>query len=320
MLLPLVVRGEGPEVQHPLQLGKLVFWGQLNAVASGQLVFITDQLSQRRYLVNTGAAFSIFPHSSSSPACSPALSGPVGQHIPCWGERQLTLSFNDKQFSCSFLLAAVKFPIIGADFLHHFQLLVDLAGNKLVDTVSQQSFQNSPPATSSAVQAVIPAVGAVQVASSPPSPSPPSLSPPSTSPPSPSPPSSSSASAYTASASAVMAFQSVAELLAHFQDVVNQGKALPPVRQDVEHHIVTTGPPNASCFWRLEGAKLKAAREEFQTMEQEGIIRRSTSPWALPLDMVAKKDGSWRRCGDFRRLSLITGARPLPATKHARFC
>jgi hypothetical protein len=41
-------------------------------------------------------------------------------------------------------------------------------------------------------------------------------------------------------------------------------------------------------------------------MEKEGIIRCSTSPWASPLHMVKKKDGSWRRCGDFQRLNLVT--------------
>jgi len=59
-------------------------------------------------------------------------------------------------------------------------------------------------------------------------------------------------------------------------------------------------------FRRLDAAKVKAAKEEFLRMEQLGIIRRSKSSWASPLHLVCKSDGTWRPCGDYRRLNLST--------------
>jgi len=104
------------------------------------------------------------------------------------------------------------------------------------------------------------------------------------------------------------------EFLLEFQDVVNPSKQLPPANTQVLHHIVTNGPPIASRFRRLDGTKLQAAREEFRELEEAGIVRRSDSPWSSPLHMVQKSDGSWRPCGDFRRLNTVTvaDAYPLP--------
>jgi hypothetical protein len=56
----------------------------------------------------------------------------------------------------------------------------------------------------------------------------------------------------------------------------------------------------------LDQLKLRAAKEEFSKMLAAGVVRRSSSCWASPLHMVRKKDGSWRLCGDFRKLNLVT--------------
>ncbi len=82
------------------------------------------------------ASYSIFPHWSSSSPTGPLLAGPSGTAIPCWGEKEFELSFNNKKFKWPLLLAAVKFPILGVDFLRHHRLLVDPAANCLVSAAS----------------------------------------------------------------------------------------------------------------------------------------------------------------------------------------
>jgi hypothetical protein len=124
----------------PLHVGKLDRQGRLNDVVPGSLVHIVDQLSNRRFLVDTGVSYSIFPHTSAATPSGPKLRGAAGQLIPCWGEKTFDLSFQGRHFSWTFLLAAVSFPIIGVDFLRHFKLMVDPAANALVDKCSRESF------------------------------------------------------------------------------------------------------------------------------------------------------------------------------------
>lgn len=82
----------------------------------------------------------------------------------------------------------------------------------------------------------------------------------------------------------------------------------------LSHKINTTGPPIRQRYYPLSPAKLKILNEEIDKMLEAGVIRPSRSPWASPVVMVTKKDGSVRFCVDSRKLNSVTirDSYPLP--------
>jgi hypothetical protein len=313
LLEPLAVHGEGVSLQGlggvSLRLaGKLVAPRCLNAVAPGQLVHIVDQLTGRLFLIDTGVSYSIFPHRSTSRPTGLLLTGASGQRIPCWGESAVQLDFHGRRFEWTFLLADVSFAIIGVDFLRSHKLSVNPAANRLVDTALLQSFV---PVSAAAARAA-------STIQSPPSPestghcggdAPACAASAGQSPPSPESTGRCGGDATAAAsppAPPPLSPEWLKAFLAEFEDVVCPSKVLPPVGTDVEHHVKTSGPPIASRLCRLDAKKLAAAKAEFLQLEKDGIFRRSDSPWSSPLHMVRKVDGSWRPCGDFRRLNMVT--------------
>ena len=99
--------------------------------------FITDFRSQARCLVDTGAACNIWPLKllTEKPPVSPITLQAVNHSpIPTYGQisRSLDLELR-RDFTWIFTVADLPYPILGSDFLHHFNLLVDMRKRRLID-------------------------------------------------------------------------------------------------------------------------------------------------------------------------------------------
>ncbi|GFY13115.1 transposon Ty3-G Gag-Pol polyprotein [Trichonephila clavipes] len=78
-------------------------------------------------------------------------------------------------------------------------------------------------------------------------------------------------------------------LLKLYPDLTKPNLVNRVVKHEVKHHILTTGQPVYSKARQLASDKLKLAKQEFQFMLDNDIIRPSKSQWASPLHLVNKK-------------------------------
>lgn len=102
---------------------------------------ITDESSGLRFLVDTGANISVLPviknRVCSANCADYKLYAANGSEIKTYGVKTLNLDFRLRRpFRWTFVLAEVKQPILGADFLAHYKLLVDVNNKKLIDSVT----------------------------------------------------------------------------------------------------------------------------------------------------------------------------------------
>ena len=108
--------------------------------------------------------------------------------------------------------------------------------------------------------------------------------------------------------------QQLNALFQEFSDVLSQGEDDLGSTPMLEHTIETHGPPLRQPYRRQNPAVRREEMAQVQQMLASNVIRPSSSPWASPVVMVRKKDGSLRFCVDFRQLNAATvkDAHPLP--------
>ena len=75
----------------------------------------------------------------------------------------------------------------------------------------------------------------------------------------------------------------------------------------VKHRVNMNNPvPFKERYQRIPPQEFDKVRNHLQEMLKVGVIRKSVSPWASPVVLVRKKDGSLRFCIDLRKLNSRT--------------
>lgn len=112
----------------------------LCAISPGRRLRILDKSSGLSFLVDTGANISVLPVGKrrSARECSDyKLFAANGSEIKTYGQKSLILNLNLRRpYRWDFVIADVKQPILGADFLSHHKILVDVSARKLIDQVT----------------------------------------------------------------------------------------------------------------------------------------------------------------------------------------
>jgi len=120
----------------------------------GRLGLLVDEDTKQRFLVDCGSVFSILPFSSKDLPAGPRIVAADKSPIACWGWCSRTLHVRGKAFTWRFLKAAVAFPIVGADFLSHFDLKIDLKRMRLEHGTSKWHVALAAPPAGSTFAAI----------------------------------------------------------------------------------------------------------------------------------------------------------------------
>ena len=120
------------------RLGRTLAATGVSGPPHSRLFYVSDKYTNTRYLVDTGSEVSVIPPTPADRRRSPdPLTLMAVNHTPIhtYGKRSLTLNLGlRRSLPWIFVVADVQRPILGADFLRHFGLLVDMQRRQLVDS------------------------------------------------------------------------------------------------------------------------------------------------------------------------------------------
>ena len=113
--------------------------------------------------------------------------------------------------------------------------------------------------------------------------------------------------------------EALTSLLSNYSDIFPTPEE-PLGRPSKLHHSIDTGlvHPIRQHVRRVPPAQREVVKRLLDDMLQDDVIQPFRSPWASPIVLVTKKDGSPCFCVDFRKLNEVTrkDAYPLPDTRN----
>lgn len=244
------------------------------ALLNTSRLFIFDKLSNNHFLIDTGSDLSILPptikEKKNNINNTIKLFAANGTIIKTYGQKTLTISLGlRRSFEWSFIIADVGKPIIGADFLTYFNLLIDLKKRKLIDSVTKLN-------TLCSVKSV--SCNEINITT-------------------------------ISSDNSIFNDSNYEKLIKEYHDLTvptNFNELNNQNLTGVFHHIETKGAPVFAKARRLPPDKYESAKKDFEQMVKIGICRPSKSPWSSALHVVSKENGADRSCGDYRRINSVT--------------